>query len=55
LHNEMVSADGGDPRSILDTLAQLRYDTFAISGEGIGPESILSKPITRIVAKRAES
>jgi len=52
LHSEMVSAEGGDPCSVLDTLAQFGYGTFAIGGEVIGRQSIMSKPIIRIVAKR---
>jgi FkbM family methyltransferase len=52
LHNEMVAADGGDPRLTLDLLEQFGFTTFGLNGELVGRESILSKPIARVVARK---
>jgi FkbM family methyltransferase len=52
LHNEMVLSAGGNPRTALEELAQLRYDTFALNGDVITTNAILIRPIIRIVAKR---
>jgi len=52
LHNEMVTAEGGDPNLALDELAQLKYGTFASEGNLLGRDAILQRPIIRIVAAR---
>ena len=52
LHNEMVVSAGDNPSAPLDELARLGYETFALSGEGIGRTAILDRPIIRIVARR---
>jgi FkbM family methyltransferase len=51
LHNEMVSADGGDPHTALDLVTTLGYKTFDLAGQPIEREAILRKPIIRIVAE----
>jgi FkbM family methyltransferase len=53
LHNEMVSAEGGDPNLALNELTQLRYETFALTGDSLGRDAILQRPLIRIVAARA--
>jgi len=53
LHNEMIVSEGGDPNSVLDLLTHSGYRTFALNGETISTTSILSHPITRLVARRA--
>ena len=55
LHNEMISAEGGDPAAALDLLDQLGYQAFATSGNRITRDAIFSKAITRIVATRTQS
>jgi FkbM family methyltransferase len=52
LHNEMVTADGGDPNLALDELTQLRYETYALGGNSLRRDAILQRPIIRIVATR---
>jgi len=52
LHNEMVTAEGGDPNLALDELAQLKYGTFTSEGNLLGRDAILQRPIIRIVAAR---
>lgn len=52
LHNEMVISAGDSPSATLNELAELRYDTFATDGNTIGADTILVRPIIRIVAKR---
>jgi FkbM family methyltransferase len=55
LHNEMVRAGRGDPAEILDELEQLGYATFAADGRRTARHAILSRPISRIVAKPASA
>ena len=50
LHNEMLISEGGDPNSALDELARSGYATFALNGELISRQTILSRPIIRIKA-----
>jgi FkbM family methyltransferase len=52
LHNEMVTADGGDPNLALDELTQLRYETYALGGNSLRRDAILQRPIIRIGAAR---
>jgi len=52
LHNEMVTAEGGDPNLALDELTQLRYEAFSLTGNSLERDAILQQPITRIVAAR---
>ena len=52
LHNEMTTAEGGDPNLALNELAQLKYETFAINGNSLGRDGILQRPLLRIVAAR---
>jgi FkbM family methyltransferase len=54
LHNEMVISEGGDPRFPLDELARLGYATFALNGESISREAILSRSIIRIKASKGK-
>jgi len=51
LHNEMIRADGGDPASVLDDLAELKYQELSINGVSAGRNVILEMPICRLVAK----
>ena len=53
LHNEMIAAEGGDPNAALDLLEHFGYATFGFNGEGVNRESLLAKPIVRLVARRA--
>lgn len=51
LHNEMVTAAGGDPFLAVEELGRLHYDMFATNGEAIDRRAVLDRPIIRIVAK----
>jgi FkbM family methyltransferase len=53
LHNEMVASEGGNPNLALDELVQLGYETYALDGSALKRDTILQRPITRIVATRA--
>jgi FkbM family methyltransferase len=53
LHNEMITAEGGDPNLALDELIELGYETFALNGNGLERNTILQKPLIRIVATRS--
>lgn len=55
LHNEIVTASGGDPASALDEITRLDYETFRIGGKPISREEILRASILRIVAIRMKS
>jgi FkbM family methyltransferase len=55
LHNEIVTASGGDPSSALDEITKFDYETFSISGKPISREEILHVSILRIVAMRMMS
>ena len=35
LHNEMITAEGGDPNVILNLLAEFGYVTFALNGTSV--------------------
>ena len=52
LHNSMLMAEGRDPGSALDTLAERGYVTFDLSGTMIERQAILKHPIIRVVARR---
>jgi FkbM family methyltransferase len=52
LHNEMITSEGGDPNITLDELTQLEYESFALNGESLERDSILEKPLMRILAAR---
>lgn len=52
LHNEMVTAEGGDPNLALNELTELGYETFAPKGNSLARDAILQRPIIRIVAAR---
>jgi FkbM family methyltransferase len=54
LHNEMIRSEGGDPNSALDELARLGYEPFDLDDKIIGRNAVLSKPIIRVVARRAD-
>jgi FkbM family methyltransferase len=54
LHNEIVTADGGDPRPALELLSELDYILFGLDGKAISSEDILARPIIRIVATRVQ-
>jgi FkbM family methyltransferase len=51
LHNEMIRADGGDPASVLDDLAEMKYQDLSINSVPAGRDVILEMPICRLVAK----
>jgi len=53
LHTEMITSEGGDPTLALNELIQIGYETFALNGNSLERETILQKPLIRIVAKRA--
>lgn len=50
LHNEFVSADGGDPGSTLDSLDESGYATYSLDGSVISRKDILRRSLLRIVA-----
>jgi FkbM family methyltransferase len=52
IHNKLILSAGGNPAALLDDLDRLGYATFSVSGEAVGRQAILSKPIVRIVGKR---
>jgi FkbM family methyltransferase len=52
LHNEMISAEGGDPNLALNELTQLGYETFELSGNPLGRDAILQRSLIRVVAAR---
>jgi len=52
LHTEMITSEGGNPNLALDELIQLGYETFALNGNLLERDTILEKPLIRIVAKR---
>jgi len=52
LHNEMVTAEGGDPNLVLNELTQLKYEAFALKGNSLARDASLQQPIIRIVAAR---
>jgi FkbM family methyltransferase len=54
LHNEMITAEGGDPNLTLNELAQLGYGTFGLEGSPLMREFILKKRLIRVVAARAK-
>jgi len=54
LHNRIVSERGGNPRRALELLEELGYDTFASDGGRLDHSQILSKPLIRIMAKKAK-
>jgi FkbM family methyltransferase len=51
LHNEIIRADGGDPASVLDDLAEMKYQELSINSVPAGRDVILEMPICRLVAK----
>lgn len=52
LHNQIVSERGGNPMQVLTLLEELGYRTFASDGSQLDHSQILSKPLTRIIAKK---
>ena len=52
LHNEMIRADGDDPASVLDDLAEMKYEELSINGVNADRDRILRMPICRLVARR---
>jgi FkbM family methyltransferase len=52
VHNEMVSAEGGDPRDTLEVLGRLGYEPVGFDGEKLAESAILGEPISRLVARR---
>lgn len=52
LHNEMLAAEGGNPKDALDELERLGYRPFSLDGTALSGSTILDKPIVRVVARR---
>jgi FkbM family methyltransferase len=52
LHNQMVRDRGGEPESVLELLKNCGYKTFACDGSEMNRESILRRPLVRLMAKR---
>lgn len=52
LHNEMITADGGNPNATLDALVHLGYRVFDFDGKLLERNRVLGSPISRIVARR---
>jgi FkbM family methyltransferase len=55
LHNAMIRANGGDPASVLDALAEMKYQELSINGVPAGRDVILETPICRLVATRSST
>lgn len=54
LHNEMIASEGRDPNLALNELTELGYEAFGLKGNSLERDSILQKPLIRIVAARAK-
>ncbi len=54
LHNEMVRGRGGDPSETLSLLKVFGYTNFSPCGTRLSDDDILSRPLLRIVGKKAE-
>jgi FkbM family methyltransferase len=55
LHSDMIRADGNDPNSVLDALAEFNYEMYSIDGAKIDRAAILKLPICRLIGKRRQS
>ena len=53
LHNEMVTASGGDPSFCLEELERLGYSVFASNGHPIEKREALGTPVVRVLACRS--
>ncbi|HEX8501834.1 MAG TPA: FkbM family methyltransferase [Pyrinomonadaceae bacterium] len=54
LHNEMIRERGGDPSETLSLLKAFGYVSFSPYGTRLSDGDILSRPLLRIVGKKAE-
>jgi FkbM family methyltransferase len=54
LHNEMITAEGGDPNLALNELVELGYEPFGFKGNSLHRDFILQKPLIRIIAARGK-
>ena len=52
LHNEMIRADGGDPCSVLEQVADARYTFHTLAGDETSAGALIAPPIVRFVAMR---
>jgi len=52
LHNEMIRAEGGEPRSVLDQLTNAGYAFRALAGNEAHAGALTAQPIVRFVAIR---
>jgi FkbM family methyltransferase len=52
LHNEMVTADGGNAHAPLDILDALNYRIYSLDGTMLDRETILSRALCRVTARR---
>ena len=50
LHNELIRADGGNPRETLDELRRIGYETLSFDGRRLTDDEILEESIIRVVA-----
>lgn len=51
IHNEMMAAEGRDPKCLLHELGRHGYATFAVDGTAIEAKAILDHPLIRVVAR----
>lgn len=52
LHNQMVRERGADPDRTLEFLAAAGYELFDLDGRPANPGQLVTRPLTRIVARR---
>jgi len=52
LHNQITRERNEDPEEPLALLRSLGYDTFTVNGDPLNKESVLSRPLIRIMARK---
>ena len=52
LHNQIIRERNNDPEESLALLRSLGYDIFAVNGDPLNKESVLSRPLIRIMARK---
>lgn len=55
LHNEIIRAQGGDPRESLDLLDEHGYSVAAVDGSPVSRAFILERPLIRVVARKGDA
>lgn len=52
LHNRIIIDNGGEPEETIAILRESGYELFGLDDKPIAAETVLSKPLTRIVARK---